>query len=269
MGEYHTKTFFKGASVFSLNIDNNKNKISRSVNKNYEISNAGLINEDTSTGFFNNFNSKDYYSNNNLLSNNYAKTNNNFFRQVNSSTTNKTHKDNFDTKEIFKENNKHNYLVFTEKDEPYMDELEELEEKKRSNTLANTSFNNFKVNLPYKNNKKANQPKAISNYKNNSKNNNNDNGLNLNSIDLQDNHLISNIKSYDFNPNLGKKEEKYDIKSLLYLKNISALSTLPSDNVISEENNNKKKEGFLTNLRKKSVQINLNSTNKFFYLIIL
>jgi len=103
------KTFFKGASVFMLNIDSNKN--SQISNKISEFGNSNYVSDNTSTGFLSTKGNRN--NNNNLNKNYFGTTNKSFYCARNSSNyNNNSNKINNTLKGKNNDNNYKNYLVF-------------------------------------------------------------------------------------------------------------------------------------------------------------
>lgn len=151
--------------------------------------------------------------------------------------------------------NKH-FIGFNEMDEPYNDEISLNYTNNNGNhnldynSMKNQTNNDFQkvLNTLCSRNQKTEQSRNLSNRTDNL-------GACMNfqsdfkTSETNGNDLISilNLTSpnnFDFNPFSNKHKEKYDPKSLLYLKKISAYSTLPN----AELNNNNNTNNFTTNI---------------------
>jgi len=253
MGEYSMKTFFKGASVFSLNMDdvcckNNDKDNSFNRRNSVNINGASLDNFGgipaaannafkTTKGFYS---SKKNIHGNSKINPNTIKNNLTSFNKSLANSSNNNINYNAKNNEIINSNNNNNsYIVFNKSDEP---DIDEFEKDRIIYDSANTNYNIFKFSRPLKNKKK-----------NNFKSSNGNKGSFSNSNYETFFSNINAFNSINFNPIPNKKEEeKYDAKSLLYLKNISSSSTLPIAIVNkNEEDNskiNKRNTGFLSNL---------------------
>jgi hypothetical protein len=273
MGEYYTKTFFKAASVFSINMGDSKLK-GKKNEKDFNKENSKIINSaNPNPNFY--FNSKssnlntEFANKQNINKINLSGLNANLFTntQVSGSLSNRT-------KSYF-------YLTFNEMDEPYYDIIQETKQnysclKKKNDkndSNDNNIFNNRNENYDKFENiqaqmmrsskaafaKTANgslfpaKPRSRNNVLMPAEINPRLNGNLITSVDFNSNYI-------NFNSNSDYLLEKNcDSKSLSYLKNISAYNSLPCEN---REDDAKKEDVYRSNSRiRKSVKLNLLNFN--------
>lgn len=136
-----------------------------------------------------------------------------------------------------------NFLSFHSFDEPDQDEKEQNKQLLNLSSVNNPDASRGLRNLSQATS--SNNFYKVSNFPHNS----------AKTANIRENRHLPNprLTSLDFNPLVNKKEQIYDPKNLVYLKNIS------QSNSIADINSNKSKGiknlGFLSNLKRKTMNI--------------